>query len=272
MNGMEGLLVDSHCHLDFGAFDHDRPAVVERARRAGVRRILNPGVDLDTSRQAVRLAEEYPEVYAAVGVHPNEAAGWDDAAYVQLKELAAHPKVVAVGEIGLDFYRERAPHDLQRKTFRQQLELAGEMGLPVVIHTRSAMGSDHQAMEEALVILADVAGSQVYGSGFRGVFHSYSADQKRARRAMELGFSLGFTGPVTYKNARQLQQLAAELPVESVLVETDAPFLTPQPQRGERNEPAYVRMIAEKIADLQVKSFEEVAEISTQNATRLFQW
>jgi len=269
---MEGLLVDSHCHLDFDAFTHDRPAVVERACRAGVGRILNPGVDLESSRQAVRLADEYPEVYAAVGVHPNEAAGWDKAAYLQLKELAVHPKVVAVGEIGLDFYRERAPHEIQRRAFRQQLELAGEMGLPVVIHTRSAAGSDHPAMEEALAILAEVADSRANGSGCRGVFHSYSADLERARRAIELGFSLGFTGPVTYKNAHQLQQLVAELPLEALLVETDAPFLTPQPQRGERNEPAYVRLVAEKVADLQVKSFEEVAKISTQNATRLFQW
>ncbi|OGO32307.1 MAG: hypothetical protein A2Z16_09780 [Chloroflexi bacterium RBG_16_54_18] len=269
---MEGLLVDSHCHLDFDSFDHDRAAVVERARQAGVWRILNPGVDLESSRQAVRLADEYPEVYAAVGVHPNEANQWDQAAYAQLKELAAHPKVVAVGEIGLDFFQERAPHDRQRLAFRQQLELAGEMGLPAVIHTRSAAGTDHPAMEEALDILAEVADSQAHRSGCRGVFHSYSADLDRARRAVKHGFSLGFTGPVTYKNARQVQQLAAELPLEVLLVETDAPFLTPQPHRGQRNEPAYVRLVVEKVAELQVKSFEEVAKISTQNATRLFQW
>jgi TatD DNase family protein len=271
---MEGLLVDSHCHLDFDAFAQDRPAVVERARRAGVGRILNPGVDLDSSRQAVRLAGEFQEVYAAVGVHPNEAPRWDKAAYAQLKELAGHPKVVAIGEIGLDFYRERAPHDQQRLIFRQQLELAGEIGLPVVIHTRSAAGTDHPAMEEALAILSEwVTGqSDNAGAGCRGVFHSYSADLVRARRAIELGFSLGLTGPVTYKNAWQAQQLAAGLPLEALLVETDAPFLTPQPHRGERNEPAYVRLVAEKVADLQLKSFEEVAKISTQNATRLFKW
>jgi TatD DNase family protein len=146
------------------------------------------------------------------------------------------------------------------------------MGLPVVIHTRSAAGTDHSAMEEALAILAGVVDSQSNSSGCRGVFHSYSADLDRARRAVELGFSLCFTGPVTYKNARQTQELAAGLPLEALLVETDAPFLTPQPHRGERNEPAYVRLVAEKIAELQVKSFEEVAKISTHNATRLFQW
>lgn len=261
-------LVDSHCHLDFKAFDPDREAVLERASQAGVGQILNPGVDLETSRAAVRLAEQYPQVYAAVGVHPNEAGSWEAETPARLRELAGHPKAAAVGEIGLDFYRQRSPHDLQRSIFRQQLELAVELDLPVVVHTRSPEGDGYPAMEEALRMIEGLAQK----GRLRGVFHAFSADLALAQRALELGFMLGFGGPLTYKNAARMQETARQLPPESLLVETDAPFLPPQPQRGRRNEPAFVRLVAEKMADLRVKSFDEVAQTSTHNATRLFQW
>lgn len=271
---MDGLLVDSHCHLDFAAFDHDRSAVVERARLQGVGRILNPGVDLASSRRAVQLADEYPEIYAAVGVHPNSANAWDESSYAQLKKLAAHPKVVAIGEIGLDFYRQRATPEQQRLVFRRQLELAGELGLPVVIHTRSPQGSDHPAMQQALELLQELLPAQIDGAIQRpkGVFHSYSADLALAQRALELGFLLGFSGPLTYPNASQAQQVTSTLPLDALLVETDAPFLTPHPHRGQRNEPSYVRFVADKIAQLRVKSITAVADACTRNATRLFQW
>lgn len=242
--------------------------MLQRAHQAGVERILNPGIDLATSQAALRLAEKFPPVFAAVGVHPNQAGSWDEQAYLQLQELAGNARVVAVGEIGLDFYRQHAARELQEAVFLQQLELAAGLELPVVIHTRSPQGAGHPALQAALQLLE----SPTVKGRLTGVFHSYSGDLGCARRAVELGFYLGIGGPLTYKSAGEFQQLVAELPIETLLVETDAPFLPPQPYRGQRNEPAHVRLVAEKIADLQVKSFDEVAHISTRNATRLFQW
>lgn len=254
-------LIDTHLHLDFDAFDADRDQVIERAVAAGVIRMITIGINRETSRRAVALAEQHGAVYAAVGVHPNDAGEWDESAKAELRELAAHPKVVAIGEIGLDYYWDRVPRDRQQTVFRAQLDLAAELGLPVIIHDREAHADVLRVVREWV---ADSAPER------RGVFHCFSGDEEMARQALDLGFFIGVDGPVTFKNARRLQALVAVLPLDRLLVETDAPFLAPHPYRGKRNEPAYVRLVAEKVAELHGLPLAEVARATTQNASRLF--
>jgi TatD DNase family protein len=275
------LLVDTHCHLNFESFNTDRPAVLERARQVGVRRILNPGIDLPTSRSALALAEATPEVYAAVGIHPNDADAWEAGTLAELKRLAGHPKVVAIGEIGLDDYWEKTPRALQEQVLQAQLELAAELGLPVVIHTRNGRAAgDHRATQDALAILgewqrglASAGNPQANALAQRpGVLHSFSDSLEFARAAVLANFYIGVTGPVTFKKADELRRVAGGAPLERLLIETDAPFLTPHPHRGERNEPAYVRFVAERIAELRDQPVEQFAQIITENAERLFLW
>jgi TatD DNase family protein len=258
-------LVDTHCHLDFNAFDRDRLDVLQRAQQAGLKRIVNPGVDRDNCQAILRLCETHLELFAAVGVHPSSALTWNPQTLSGLRTLTQHPKVVAIGEIGLDFYRDRAPKDLQLHVFREQLELAGELGLPVIVHSR-------QAESEAMDILSEWVTQRVNGSSPPGVLHSFTGDESTAQRAIAMGFYIGITGSVTFRNAIQLQRMVVALPLTSLLVETDAPFLTPHPHRGERNEPAYVHLVAEKIAELKNQPMERVSDITTANAERLFQW
>lgn len=270
------MLADTHCHLNFDSFNSDREAVLERAREAGVERILNPGVDLVTSQAAVNLAESHPEVFAAVGVHPNDALSWDDDTPGQLRELAKHPKVAAIGEIGLDYYRNQTPHELQKRVFRDQLSLAAEAVLPVVIHLRNADSQDRQATADVLFILSEWK-SELARVGlpleeWPGVLHSFSDDEEAARQAIQMNFRIGITGPVTFRNAPVLQHLAGSLPLDHLLIETDAPFLTPHPYRGKRNEPAFVRFVADKIGQVRSLSIEVVAEATSTNAKRLFNW
>jgi TatD DNase family protein len=253
-------LTDTHCHLDFDAFDADRSQVIERARAVGVQWIIDPGVDLSSSRAAIRLSETHAGVFAAAGVHPNDALSWDNHTLPELRQMATHPRVVAVGEIGLDYYRDRAPKDVQQRIFRQQLDLAAELGLPVIIHCRNATA-------DVLRILAEKRASTL-----KGVLHSFSGDQAAAEQALALGFWIGITGPVTFQNAADLQLLVSRLPLENLLIETDAPFLTPHPRRGQRNEPAHVHFVAEKIAALKGLPLQVVAEATTANAARLFDW
>ena len=263
------MLADTHCHLDFYAFDDDRQEVLARSWQAGVERILDPGIHLVSSQKAVQLAEEHNQVYAAVGVHPNDAQSWEQDSLTRLKDLAGHPKVVAIGEIGLDYYRDRAPRDLQRRILLEQLDLAAELNLPVVIHNR-------QASADVMAILAEwQAQLAASGSGLAeqpGVLHSYSDNEEIALRAIAHHFLIGFTGPVTFRNAPELQRVAAALPLDHLLVETDAPFLSPQPHRGRRNEPSFVRLIAEKIAELHHVELDTVARLTAANAARLFHW
>jgi TatD DNase family protein len=263
------VLTDTHCHLDFNRFDKDRAQVIARALEAGVTRVLNPGIDLESCRAAIKLAEENEQVYAAVGVHPNSALTWNDSTLAELEELARHRKVVAVGEIGLDYYRDRAPRDLQKQVFLSQLELAASLQLPVVIHNR-------QSTSELLEILVEWQAKLVAeGSSLAerpGVLHSYSDEIAPAMEAIEHNFFIGFTGPVTFNNARELQLVATTLPIECMLIETDAPFLTPHPFRGKRNEPARVRLVAEKIAELKKQPYNSIACVTTENAARLFNW
>ena len=253
-------LVDSHCHLDSPQFDADREAVIGRSAESGVMTVVNPGVDVPSSRAAVALAQQHESIYAAVGVHPHDAKTLDADALEELKSLARSPKVVAIGEIGLDYYRNLSPREVQRRAFETQLEMAAELGLPVIVH-------DRDAHDDVLKILHDwhsTVAARV------GVLHSFSGDVSLAERALEMGFFIGVSGPVTYKNAERLRQVVRAVPSERLLVETDAPYLTPQPRRGQRNEPAYVRMVAQAVADVRSLTLEQAAAQTTTNAGVLF--
>lgn len=254
------MLIDSHCHFNFNAFDQDREEVLVRARAAGVVALINPGTDLADSRQIVTLAEKNPNLYAAVGFHPNDAASFDETALAELHTLAGYPKVVAVGEIGLDYHWDKAPRPVQWRVFEQQLALAKEVGKPVIIHQREA------AADTMAVLRQWGAGQKHPGL----VLHSFSGDRAMAEEALELGFYLGVSGPVTFKNARDLPEIVIATPPERLLVETDAPFLAPHPFRGKRNEPAYVKLVAERIAALKGLSLAEMSRRLTENTVALF--
>jgi len=251
------MLIDTHAHLDSARFEGDRDRVVSRARADGVHAILTVGTDLDSSRRAVALAEEYPCVYAAVGIHPHDASQVDPGVVAELERLSKHDTVVAIGEIGLDFYRNLSPPDKQREGFVAQLELARRVNKPVIIH-------DRQAHADTMSILRDKA------RNLRGVLHCFSGDLDMALQAVNMGFYISIAGPVTFQNARRLQELVRELPMGCMLIETDCPYLAPHPHRGQRNEPTNVRLVAAKIAALKEVSIERVAEVTTANASRLF--
>ena len=260
------MLIDTHAHLDLPQFDADRNAVVERADAAGVGVIVNAGADVESSRRAVALAAQYPGVYASVGVHPHDAKQVDGEALAALRELARQPKVVAVGEIGLDFYRNLSPQDLQRRAFQAQLAWAARLGKPVIVHDREA----HAEVLKALTgWAAGLAGSSLAERA--GVLHSFSGDLLMARRAIDLGFYISISGPVTYQNARRLVEVVQALPLDRLLIETDCPYLTPHPYRGKRNEPAYVQLVAEEIAKIKGLTLDEVSAATTANARRLFE-
>jgi TatD DNase family protein len=262
-------LVDSHCHLFFNLFIDDLDLVLRRAWDGGITRILMPGIDLETSRQVIALAEKHPNLFAAVGVHPNDALGWQPGSLAQLKEMAQHPKVVAIGEIGLDYYRDNTPQALQREVLAAQLELAASLGKPVVIHNRQAITDLWPVLKDWQAALVQ-AGNPLGQAP--GVLHSFEGTQEMAFQAIERHFYIGIGGPVTFRNAVDRQEVARALPLAHILLETDAPFLTPHPHRGQRNEPSYVIFIAEKIAQLRAQSLQVVAEATTQNANRLFAW
>ena len=269
------MLVDSHAHIQLNRFDSDREAVLDRAQAAGVQTILVIGFDLETSRGAIALAEKYErqisatnkkskgwgnlslQIYATVGMHPHDAKDLDDQAVCIFRELAAHPKVVALGEMGLDYYRDLSPRPIQQEAFERQLDLAEELDLPIVIHNR-------EAYHDILPIL------QARRGRVRGVMHCFSGDVGIMHQSLALGFYIGIGGPVTYRNADTLQEIARKVPADALLVETDCPWLAPQFRRGKRNEPAYVRATAEKIAELRGIFLEEIGEITTQNFKTLF--
>jgi TatD DNase family protein len=254
------MLVDTHCHLDFDRFDDDREAVIERAVAAGVERIIVPALDLENCQAVLALAERFEQVFAAVGIHPNSTAEWQDSWLDTIRSFAGHEKVVAVGEIGLDYYWDRSPKAVQHQALRMQLALAAELTLPVIIHNR-------ESDEDVLRLLAQ---SPLNGSPNPGVLHSFSTTWETAEQALEMGYYLGFTGPVTYKKADDLRAVAAQVPLDRMLVETDAPFLAPQQHRGQRNEPAYVAYVAERIAAIRGLATAELANQTTENARRLF--
>ena len=252
-------LIDTHAHLCDEKFDDDRIDVIARAHEAGVTKIISMGDTMAASAQAVQDAEEYPALYAAVGIHPESACVLTDEMRRQLLTWAQHPKVVAVGEIGLDYYWEKdaSRRALQRDLLAAQLDLAREAGLPVCIHDREAHG-DTLAMLRA------------EGAGLTGVLHCYSGSLEMARELWKMGWYIGIDGPLTYKNAAKLPDIVREAPADKLLVETDCPYLAPVPLRGKRNEPACVTHIAAKIAEIRGEAFEEVARYTTENAQRLY--
>jgi TatD DNase family protein len=256
-------LIDSHCHLDSPQFDTDRAAVIARAVESSVTGMIDPGVDVPSSRAAVELAQQYESVYAAVGVHPHDAKTLDASGFEDLKSLAHSLKVVGIGEIGLDYYRDLSPRDVQRQAFQVQLELAAELGLPVIIH-------DRDAHEDVLAILRDWHSMSTPRRSTLGVLHSFSGDATLAESALVLGFSIGIAGPVTYKNSNRLREVVRAVPLERLLVETDAPYLAPHPHRGQRNEPAHVRRVAQAIADIKDLTLEEVVAQTHTNTGVLF--
>jgi TatD DNase family protein len=253
-------LVDTHCHLDWKAFDPDREAVIDRAVEAGVTRMITIGVDVASSRRAIEIAEQHAAVYAAVGIHPNDCAGFDTAILQEIRALAQHPKVVAIGEIGLDDYWHKVDRETQARAFRAQLALAAEINKPVIIHSRDAA-------PDVVTILEDFT---QHTARITGTLHSYFDDLSIAQRVFAIGFFIGVTGPITFKKSDREREIVRRVPLNRVLLETDAPFLTPAPHRGQRNEPAYVQHVAELIAKVREAPIAEIAQQTTRNAERLF--
>lgn len=232
--------------------------MIDRARESQVHNIVIPAVDVETSKRAIELADEHDFIYAAVGIHPEAAANVKQSDYAELEKLALHPKVVAIGEIGLDYHWDAAPRDVSQEVFRTQIELARLTGLPIIIHNRDAT-------QDVLGILSDVCRHEVVG-----VMHCFTGSYETAKQCMDLGFFISFGGPVTFKNAKNVKEVASKTPDSWLLIETDAPYLTPHPLRGKRNEPAYVRLVAETLAQLRNQTVEEVARQTSANALRLF--
>lgn len=260
---------DTHCHLNLDQFSNDLDEVVSRAINAGVERILIPGIDLITSRTAIELSLKYPGVFAAVGVHPHEANTWSNATLQELSILANHPKVIAIGEIGLDYYRNLTLPSLQQQILSQQLELAEQVAKPVILHSRQSLPE----LTKTMLAWADHLRDQSHTLANRfGVFHAFEGDQYAAQELIEKGFFIGVGGPVTYENASFRHQTTKDIPLPGILLETDAPFMTPHPWRGKRNEPAYIPVIARKIAELKATHISEVAQASSNAACFLFCW
>ena len=250
-------IFDTHAHYDSGGFNADRMEVLAALPAAGVQLVVDPGCDVESSRAAVALAEAFPHVYAAVGIHPSDCAGTDDAAIEAIRTLARHKKVVAIGEIGLDYYwQDNPPKEFQQEVFRRQIELALELDLPVIVHDREAHG-------DSLAIVLEYP-------ALRGVFHCFSGSPEMAQELLKRGWYLGFDGPITYKNAKRAPEVAAITPLERIVVETDAPYLTPVPYRGKRNDSRYLPYVIEKLAEWKGISADEMERITFENGKRLF--
>ncbi len=269
-------LTDTHCHLDYNKFDPERAEVIQRAIDSGLIRMLVPGLHHRSSRDAVRLAESNPSVYAAVGFHPTDLEEFSESTFQEVKELAAHPKVVAIGEVGIDYYwvKERDKRAFQREILKQQLQFAKEVNKPVIIHMREENDAWFgDASVDLLEILSDWhKGLQGSLAEKPGVLHSFNGTLETAQKALDLNFYIGVTGPVTYKKAEEKRNIIKQLPLTKLLIETDSPFLSPVPHRDKRNEPSFVYHIADKIAEIHSKSPVEIAAITTANAARLFAW
>lgn len=250
--------IDTHVHLMDQKFSQDLAQVLANAKEAGLTHMINVGYDLESSRRAVVMAQEEPSLYAVVGVHPHDAKLCTPEVLRELGQLAKEPKVVAIGEMGLDYYRNLSPKEVQQEAFREQIRLAQKLNKPIVIHDRDAHGDVMQILKEEKV------------SAIGGVLHCYSGSWEMARQAMKMGLYISLAGPVTFKNARRLQDIAKLMPLDYLLIETDCPYLAPEPYRGKRNEPAYVVRVAEMIASVKRIPVEEVAQATTANAKRLF--
>ncbi|MNB66960.1 putative deoxyribonuclease YcfH [compost metagenome] len=255
---MDMQLFDTHTHLDAPQFDGDREETIARAVEAGVTRMVNIGFNRETIPTTMKLAESYDFIYAAVGWHPTDAIDMKDEDLDWIASLCAHDKVVAIGEIGLDYYWDTSPKDVQHKVFRRQIGLARELNMPIVIHNRDAH-------EDVVRILREEKASEV-----GGIMHSFSGSWETAKMCLDIGFHLSFGGPITFKNARVPKEVLAQVPLDRLLIETDSPYLTPHPYRGKRNESAHVRLVAEAAAEIKGIQLEKLAEITYANGLELF--
>jgi TatD DNase family protein len=254
------MLIDSHSHIQGKDYVDDRDAVISRAAQAGVEKIIAVGGagDMSSNIEAIALAERFPNIYATIGMHPHDAAVVSEKDFQELRRLTSHAKVIAVGETGLDYYYDHSPRDIQRRVFTRFIQMALDTGLPLVVHERDAA-------QEAAGLLRDEGAGKL-----RGVIHCFTGNYDAARAYLDLGLYVSFTGIITFKNAEPLREVVRKLPLERMLVETDSPFLTPMPHRGRRNEPAYVRIVAETIASLKGLPLEKVADTTTANVLALF--
>jgi TatD DNase family protein len=252
------MLIDSHAHLEMPEFKKDLEAVIQRAKESGVEYIFTVGTERKDWKRALEIANSHPSIYAILGVHPHNAKEIDDQTYPTLRELCRENKVKAYGEIGLDFFRNLSPRDVQLKRFREQIALAKELRLPVVVH-------DREAHQETLETLKSERAEEC-----GGIIHCFSGDYHMARECIDMGFYISVPGSITFKNAGSLREVVKKIPLESLLVETDAPFLTPEPFRGKRNEPSYVRYTAQRVAEIKNISFERVAEATAESAQRVY--
>jgi TatD DNase family protein len=252
------MLIDSHAHLEMPEFKKDLEEVIQRAKTSGVQYIFTVGTEKKDWSRALEIAHLHPSVYAILGVHPHNAREIDEETYPTLRKLCTDQKVRAYGEIGLDFYRNLSPREVQLKRFREQIQLAREIGLPIVVH-------DREAHKETLEILKSEKAEEC-----GGIIHCFSGDYAMAKACIEIGFFISIPGSITFKTAERFQEVVKQIPLESLLIETDAPFLAPVPFRGKRNEPSYVRYTAQKVAEIKKVSLEKVAEVTTENALHVY--
>ncbi|MCG1030315.1 TatD family hydrolase [Virgibacillus halodenitrificans] len=252
------MLFDTHVHLNARQFEEDRTDTIQRAFNAGVQHMVVVGFDRETIPLAIEIAEDYDTIYAAVGWHPVDAIDMTDGDLQWIEELSSHPKVVAIGEMGLDYHWDKSPANIQKDVFRKQIQLAKKVNMPIIIHNR-------EATEDIVKILQEENAKEV-----GGIMHCYNDSVDYVQACLDMNFYISLGGPVTFKNAPLPKEVAAQVPLNRLLIETDAPFLAPHPNRGKRNEPAYVKLVAEKIAEIRGISFEEVGKITTENARNLF--
>lgn len=252
------MLFDTHVHLNAKQFEDDRKETIQRAYDAGVKNMVVVGFDRETIPLAIEIAESYPDIYAAIGWHPVDAIDMTEEDLKWIEQLSSHPKVVAIGEMGLDYHWDKSPKDIQKEVFRKQIALAKKLNMPIIIHNR-------EATEDIIKILQEENAKEI-----GGIMHCYNDSVKYVQDCLDMNFYISLGGPVTFKNAPLPKEVAKEVPLDRLLIETDAPFLAPHPNRGKRNEPAYVRLVAEQIATLRDMSVEEIGEITTRNARQFF--
>ncbi|SDY98933.1 TatD DNase family protein [Proteiniborus ethanoligenes] len=253
------MLIDSHAHLDDKRFDKDRDKIIKDLKNHGVQIVINPGADVASSVKAVSMAKEYENIYAAVGVHPHDAKTMDNTTIQLLSSLANNEKVIAIGEIGLDYHYDNSPRDVQKEWFVEQIRLAKKLKLPIIIHEREASQDMYNILK------------QETDENLTGVLHCYSGSLEMAREYLKMGYYISFAGPITFNNARISKEVAKSIPLDRILIETDSPYLSPEPRRGRRNEPLNVRYVAAMIAELRGISFDEVARVTSANTKKLFQ-
>ena len=250
------MIFETHAHLNDPAFDEDRESLILGLPQKGIEAVMNVGCCLESSGDCIALAEKYPFVYASVGSHPDSADEVNEAVIEKYRQMVGHPKVLAIGEIGLDYYYETIPREIQQKAFRMQMELAKELDMPVIVHERNAHDDGMRIVKEF--------------PGVTGVFHCYSGSAEMARQLVNMGWYIGFTGVLTFKNARKAVETAESIPLERIVLETDCPFMAPEPFRGKRCDPGYLYRMAERLAELRGISVEEVHAVTTENAKRLY--